>query len=439
MPGTTKNPTSKLLRVFVSSTSVDLEDYRRAAGEEIQSVGWHPVMMEHFGANPAPTTLEACREMLWECDVVLLILAHRRGWVPTKEQGGDGVRSITEHELAFARQCDIPVYVLMASETWPGNLWETDDPQALAAVKKFRSSLNRVVDFFDYEQPTAQESKSLPAFRAKVIKTLVAHKDRLQRADSSAPVAKTSGSSSSDSVTLRMETVRLVDEGAIRQAIQHFGRSWPDVAIEWPPSVWVLIEGLKAGLSGPLTGEGAQYFAAHVPAALTWAEDSRVRIAKIIPGLIKRSGALSDLQLSILLRSMLLFGNYHAHSGLVYHAGWLGLAPWKAPAEWDSLRMDHNRSGLASLLGEVQPGGVPCGRLMTAAGKMLYDQGGSPGHYVYAPQVVLEHPDDYPNSICKWLIPQLEIEMLEENLPSSYKLTGWCVDKILDTEGKEKR
>ena len=117
MPGTTKNPTSKLLRVFVSSTSVDLEDYRRAAGEEIQSVGWHPVMMEHFGANPAPTTLEACREMLWECDVVLLILAHRRGWVPTKEQGGDGVRSITEHELAFARQCDIPVYVLMASET----------------------------------------------------------------------------------------------------------------------------------------------------------------------------------------------------------------------------------------------------------------------------------------------------------------------------------
>lgn len=39
------------MRVFISSTSQDLEPYRAAAGAVVRDLGWQPVMMEHFGTD----------------------------------------------------------------------------------------------------------------------------------------------------------------------------------------------------------------------------------------------------------------------------------------------------------------------------------------------------------------------------------------------------
>ena len=47
------------MKVFVSSTSKDLTDYRAAARKVILDQGWHPIMMEHFGALP-DSTVDAC-------------------------------------------------------------------------------------------------------------------------------------------------------------------------------------------------------------------------------------------------------------------------------------------------------------------------------------------------------------------------------------------
>src|SRR5215510_11287915 len=140
---------SPLLRVFISSTSIDLEPYRAAARDVVIELGWYPVMMEYFVASPASTVVECQRHVL-DSDLFLLIIAFRKGWVPTVEQGGDGERSITAWEMEAADRKVLPRLVLMARDTWPGSLWEDDGP-ARAWLKDFRANLNRIATLFDYE------------------------------------------------------------------------------------------------------------------------------------------------------------------------------------------------------------------------------------------------------------------------------------------------
>ena len=58
---------------------------------------------------------------------MILIVAWRQGWVPAKEQGGNGEDSVTAMELQFAREHQIPVLAFMADKSWPGDLWEDTD------------------------------------------------------------------------------------------------------------------------------------------------------------------------------------------------------------------------------------------------------------------------------------------------------------------------
>lgn len=171
--------TKQKLNVFVSSTSMDLQNYRAIARLAILDMGWTPVMMEHFGALPN-STVSACEQKLLECDLVLMIVAFSRGWVPTKEQGGDGVRSITACELDFARKKGIPVLALLANDAfWPGRLFENDQ-SARDWVKKFRAEINVPAVFFDFEQEAVNTAETgFQAFRAKLRDILLNHKERL--------------------------------------------------------------------------------------------------------------------------------------------------------------------------------------------------------------------------------------------------------------------
>jgi hypothetical protein len=171
-------PPKRKLNVFVSSTSEDLKAYRAVARLVVLDMEWMPIMMEHFGAIATPT-VQACCDKLAQADLMLLIVAFRRGWVPTVEQGGNGADSITARELAFARSKNIPVLAMLANPTWPGNLWE-EDAAARSWMKKFRDELNLPAEFFDYEQEFAGGgAENLPVFRAKVRETLVSYRERL--------------------------------------------------------------------------------------------------------------------------------------------------------------------------------------------------------------------------------------------------------------------
>jgi hypothetical protein len=165
------------LRVFVSSTSDDLRDYRGVARQVIMDMGWEAVMMEHFEASAQPT-VEACLTKLDKCDLVVLIVAWRLGWVPTAEKGGDGSHSITALELGTARRKEIPVLAFLADNKWPGFLWEKTQ-NARDGIEKFREDLNLVAKFFAYEEPITDETRRLPAFRGIVREALLSYREQL--------------------------------------------------------------------------------------------------------------------------------------------------------------------------------------------------------------------------------------------------------------------
>jgi predicted phosphodiesterase len=231
-------------------------------------------------------------------------------------------------------------------------------------------------------------------------------------------------------VTLRMASLRLPDMSSITEAIQSHKRSWPKVIIEWPPSLNALVEGLKVGLQGRLSGPGAEDFAADVPLELEKAEQERRRVAHLIPALVERARDISDDLLAVALRNLLLTTAYRANKTLAFYASWEGLRPWQAPEEWAAIRVDAQRRGFAAMLGEVvRSGRLPIGRLITAEGVCLYDKHGSPGLYIWAPKRVLQHANE--EEICRWFIPQLEYAW-PGDLPAAYRLHDWSVDKIVE-------
>jgi hypothetical protein len=171
--------TSSILRVFISSTWEDLFPYREAAKNVVLSQRWLPVLMpEHYGTAPEQTAV-ACADAVAECDLLLLIVAFRKGWVPSPAQGGDGSRSVTGFEVETARRLGIPVRALLAKkDSWPGGLWETDQA-AREWVEAFRNGLNHPVEFFDAEAVVAGAREPLPVFRSKVRQALNDHRDWL--------------------------------------------------------------------------------------------------------------------------------------------------------------------------------------------------------------------------------------------------------------------
>ncbi len=106
------------LRVLISSTAIDLEDHRKAVLDGILRLEHLPIAMEHFGAIARPP-LEVCREKVLTSDVVVVTVAHRYGWVPSEEQGGDGEKSITWYEVDFALAEGIPVLAYLVDPAHP--------------------------------------------------------------------------------------------------------------------------------------------------------------------------------------------------------------------------------------------------------------------------------------------------------------------------------
>ena len=123
-------------------------------------------MMEHMGADEQPT-IQSCQDLLGDCDLMILLLAWRRGWVPSEAQGGNGLDSITALELKFADEHGIPVLAFRATDSWPGNLWDDSD-EARSWVREFRGALNRPAPEFEFE-----DADRLPQFRALLKSALV--------------------------------------------------------------------------------------------------------------------------------------------------------------------------------------------------------------------------------------------------------------------------
>ncbi len=110
--------TRPVLRIFISSTAVDLLDYREKVRDAVLGLKDLPIAMETFSAQSGPPAAE-CMQMAAEADAVICIVAHRYGFVPPKEMGGDGERSITWLEVDSARHAGKPVFAFLVDPKAP--------------------------------------------------------------------------------------------------------------------------------------------------------------------------------------------------------------------------------------------------------------------------------------------------------------------------------
>src|SRR6185436_2578980 len=113
------------LRVFVCSTSKDLELHREAAARVIRRMGWLAVLVTEDGGAVSRRTVDECLDQVETSDLMILLVAFRYGYVPAPSDGGDGERSIAALELERAREKGIPVLGFLAEEDrWPSDLVE---------------------------------------------------------------------------------------------------------------------------------------------------------------------------------------------------------------------------------------------------------------------------------------------------------------------------
>jgi hypothetical protein len=80
--------------VFISSTSDDLKEHREQAAKAALASGFAPHMMEYFPASGHAPSLPACLEEVARAEVVVVLVAHRYGWVPDAAENTDK-KSIT--------------------------------------------------------------------------------------------------------------------------------------------------------------------------------------------------------------------------------------------------------------------------------------------------------------------------------------------------------
>lgn len=116
---------TRQLRIFISSTFQDLQTYRQSVLNSILSLGEHGDDMVYWAADERDGVTVSV-ERVKQSDLLILILAHRYGFVPDGEN-----YSITEIEYLAARAAKIPVLAFFVDESipWPPNLveWEKRD------------------------------------------------------------------------------------------------------------------------------------------------------------------------------------------------------------------------------------------------------------------------------------------------------------------------
>ena len=142
-------------RVFLSYTAEDLELHAEVAGSIARTCGWLPVDHRYWAPSGRPSVHE-CEDQIRDCDALLVLLAHRYGWVPKPEDGGDGQKSITWLEVDFARSQGLIVVPMLLKDgaPWPTNLVEgLGNVPVFEHLQKFRSELRRFHSGFFSERP----------------------------------------------------------------------------------------------------------------------------------------------------------------------------------------------------------------------------------------------------------------------------------------------
>ena|SRR5271157_2505696 len=149
------------LKVFISSTSQDLSNYRRRVIETIaMQTGWTCVCMERFGAHDASPS-ELVAGLVEKSDVLVGIVGHFRGSCPPSEE-----RSFTELEYEAAVNARIPRLVFLARDDFPVPADKIESDAKRSQQQEFRTKLKKglICDTFEAD-PLDLANRVLTALR----------------------------------------------------------------------------------------------------------------------------------------------------------------------------------------------------------------------------------------------------------------------------------
>ena len=102
------------MKVFLSSTAVDLVAHRQVADDTILRLSQQAVVMERFGPLPGEPVAE-CERKAREADVLVCVVAHRYGFEP---EPGRGSITRREVEAALAAGKDVLVWIVAQDHPW---------------------------------------------------------------------------------------------------------------------------------------------------------------------------------------------------------------------------------------------------------------------------------------------------------------------------------
>ncbi len=149
-------------QAFVSSTFEDLKEHRAHVIRQLRRAGFHVDPMEDWTAdNQEPK--EFSQKRLDGCDVCVLLVAFRRGYVPDGES-----RSITqlEYDAAVKQDIEILVFMLQEEAPWPRKFDELDkDPELQSWREHLRKSHG--AEFFTLDSRSIDLTGALGRWLAK--------------------------------------------------------------------------------------------------------------------------------------------------------------------------------------------------------------------------------------------------------------------------------
>jgi hypothetical protein len=127
-------------KVYVSSTMADLKRERQAVLEWLRAAR-HQAIDSYL--PDSDTVRESCLDDVGTCDLCVLILGHRYGFVPA-DDNPEGL-SITQLEFRRAGECGIPRIALLRTSIPDERLSDLQDPAKAALVWAFRAEVAREV------------------------------------------------------------------------------------------------------------------------------------------------------------------------------------------------------------------------------------------------------------------------------------------------------
>jgi hypothetical protein len=147
---------------FISSTSIDLADYRQAAIEVCNELQITPIAMEFFGAAGVGANAGS-KSKLESADVFIGVFAHRYGYI---EDGSE--KSVTEIEFDYAGERGIErlCFVVDPQHPWPT---EAIDYQNHDKLEKFKVRIGKLI---------RAKFTTVDDFKAKLYRSVVPWRDR---------------------------------------------------------------------------------------------------------------------------------------------------------------------------------------------------------------------------------------------------------------------